>query len=53
MHPMFVTLFLPDDTDDLLAEEESRRRAVNRARLSRSRLTTRATTPDRNRRPRR
>ena len=31
MHPMFVKLFLEDDADDGLAEEE-RRRAVNRSR---------------------
>ncbi len=44
MHPMFVKLFLEADADDVLAEEEDRRRAANRTRRvlgSRSRLTTR------------
>ena len=31
MHPMFVKLFLENDADDVLAEEEDRRRAANRA----------------------
>ena len=34
MHPMFVKLFLENDADDVLAEEEDRRRAANRARRS-------------------
>ena len=37
MHPMFVQLFLENGADDMLAEEEHRRRTVNRARRSRSR----------------
>jgi len=54
MHPMFVKLFLENDADDVLAEEEDRRRAANRARRvlgSRSRLAIRATARDRDRRP--
>jgi hypothetical protein len=54
MHPMFVKLFLEADADDVLAADEDRRGAANRARRvlgSRSRLTTRATPGDRDRRP--
>jgi hypothetical protein len=51
MHPMFVTLFLENDADDMLAEEEDRRRAANRARRSRSRQATRVYARDRDRRP--
>jgi hypothetical protein len=28
MHPMFVKLYLDNDADDVLAEEENRRRAA-------------------------
>jgi hypothetical protein len=49
MHPMFVTLYLENDADEVLAEEENRRRAANRARRARTRLTR--TAGDRNRRP--
>ena len=48
MHPMFVTLYLENDADEVLAEEETRRRAANRAR---TRLTTTRTAGDRHRRP--
>jgi hypothetical protein len=41
MHPMFVELYLESSTDDVLAEEEVRRRAANRARRARSRQATR------------
>ena len=51
MHPMFVTLFLENDADDVLGEEEDRRRAANRARRSRSRQATRVIARDRDRRP--
>ena len=51
MHPMFVTLYLDNDADDVLAEQEDRRRAASRARRARSRLTTTRTAGDRNRRP--
>ena len=35
MHPMFVKLFIEPDADDLLAEEEDRRRSARRARRTR------------------
>jgi hypothetical protein len=38
MHPMFVKLYLQTSEDDLLAEEQDRRRAANRARRTRSRV---------------
>ena len=41
MHPMFVKLYLENDADDVLAEEENRRRAANRARRARTRLRLR------------
>jgi hypothetical protein len=50
MHPMFVKLFLEDDADDSLAEEE-RRRAASRARRTRVRQAARVTVRDRDRRP--
>jgi hypothetical protein len=51
MHPMFVKLYLENDADDLLAEEEARRRAANRARRARARQATRVIARDRDRRP--
>jgi hypothetical protein len=48
MHPMFVKLYLENDADDVLAEE-NRRRAANRARRARTRLTTTRTAGDRRR----
>jgi hypothetical protein len=50
MHPMFVKLYLDNDADDVLAEED-RRRAANRARQARSRRATRVVARDRDRRP--
>lgn len=50
MHPTFVKLFLETGMDDLLAEEEDRRRAVNRGRRARSRVATRTVVRDRDRR---
>ena len=50
MHPMFVKLFLENSDDDVLAEEEDRRRPANRARRSRPRRTITHTTRDRDRR---
>jgi hypothetical protein len=50
MHPMFVKLFLENSADDVLAEEEDRRRAANRARRSRSRQAITRTTRDQDRR---
>ena len=49
MHPMFVKLYLENDADDVLAEEENRRRAANRARRARSRQATRVVARDRGR----
>ena len=53
MHPMFVELFLETCADDALAEEEDKRRTVNRARRNRSRMATRLTVTarERNHRP--
>jgi hypothetical protein len=51
MHPMFVQLFLETSEDDLLAEEKDRRRAANRARRTRSRVTARVPARDRDRQP--
>ena len=51
MHPMFVQLFLANDADDVLAEEEDRRRAATRARRVRSRRAITHTVRDRDRRP--
>jgi hypothetical protein len=50
MHPMFVELFLEADADDLLADEEERRRRTIRARRSRSRAALRVTTRAQDRR---
>jgi hypothetical protein len=51
MHPMFVKLFLETDADEVLAGEQDKRRTTNRARRSRSRMTTRVTARDPDRRP--
>ena len=50
MHPMFVKLYLENSADDMLAEEEDRRRA-SRARRVRARRATRLVVRDRDRRP--
>ena len=53
MHPMFVRLFIETDTDDLLAEEQDRKRrarAVRRGRSARARKVA-VGHPDRPRRP--
>jgi hypothetical protein len=44
MHPMFVKLYLENGADDMLAEEEDRRRAANRSRRARARETRLAST---------
>ena len=36
MHPMFVTLFIETDADDLLTEEQDRKRRAHAARRARS-----------------
>jgi hypothetical protein len=52
MHPMFVTLFIQPDVDDLLAEEQDRKRRAHAARRGRSTRVMRvAAHPDRPRRP--
>jgi len=53
MHPMFVKLYLEAEADDLLAEDEQRRRSANRARHNRSRTLVRVTARAGDRRPRR
>jgi hypothetical protein len=53
MHPVFVTLFIETDTDDLLAEEQDRKRRAHAARRGRAARIPRTTAahPDRPRRP--
>jgi hypothetical protein len=53
MHPMFVTLFLETDADDLLTEEQDRKRRAHAARRDRSArvMVVAAAKPDRPRRP--
>ena len=52
MHPMFVTLFIETDADDLLAEEQDNKRRSRAARRGRSArvMTAAAAPPDRPRR---
>ena len=53
MHPLFVTLFIETDADDLLTQEQHKRRRARSARRSRSARAARvpATNRDRLRRP--
>ena len=53
MHPMFVTLFIETDADDLLTEERDRKRRAHAVRRGRSAWVMRvaAANPDRPRRP--
>jgi hypothetical protein len=53
MHPMFVTLFIETDADDLLTEEQDRKRHAHAGRRGRSARVRRvaAADPDRPRRP--
>jgi hypothetical protein len=53
MHPMFVTLFIETDADDLLAEEQDKKRRARAVRRGRSARASRvaAAQPDRPRRP--
>jgi hypothetical protein len=53
MHPIFVRLFIETDTDDLLAEEQDRKRRAHAARRARSARVMRvaAANPERPRRP--
>jgi hypothetical protein len=51
MHPLFVTLFIETDADDLLTEEQDRKRRVRAARRAGSaRIVRTAVSPDRPRR---
>ena len=53
MHPMFVRLFIETDADDLLIEDQDRKRrarAVRRGRSARV-MTVAVANPDRPRRP--
>lgn len=51
MHPMFVKLFIETDADDLLTEEQDRKRHVRAARRAKSARVVRAdVSPDRPRR---
>jgi hypothetical protein len=53
MHPMFVTLFIETDADDLLTEERDKQRWARRGRRTRSARVIRAVAanPNRPRRP--
>ena len=52
MHPMFVALFITADANDLLTEEQDRRRRVRQARRGRPARVVRASAnPDYSRRP--
>ena len=53
MHPLFVTLFIETDADDLLAGERDRKRRARAVRRGRSARASRAAAarPDRPRRP--
>lgn len=53
MHPLFVTLFIETDADDLLTEEQDRKRHAHAARRARSARAIRAAAanPGRPRRP--
>ncbi len=54
MHPMFVKLFIETDGDDLLAEEEAKRRRARRAGRNRpAAVPVRAAARDRDLQPRR
>jgi hypothetical protein len=46
-----VKLYLEDSADDVLAEEEDRRRSANRSRRARSRQAVRVIARDRDGRP--
>jgi hypothetical protein len=52
MHPMFVALFIETDADDVLTEEQDRKRHARAARRGRTaRVMRTAAKPDRPRRP--
>jgi len=53
MHPMFVTLFIETDADDLPTEKQDKKRRAHAARRGRSArvMKVAAANPDRSRRP--
>ena len=52
MHPMFVAVFIEIDADDVLTEEQDRKRRAHAGRRGRSARVMRiAAKPDRPRRP--
>lgn len=52
MHPMFVALFIETDADDLLTEEQDRKRRARATKRGRSARVMRVgANPDRPRRP--
>jgi hypothetical protein len=53
MHPMFVELFIQTDADDLVAEEEAKRRRARRSRRDRPAVAVKVAAHDRNLQPRR
>jgi hypothetical protein len=53
MHPMFVKLFIETDADDLLAEEEAKRRHARRTRRIRPAMAVRSVPRDLSCRPQR
>jgi hypothetical protein len=53
MHPMFKELFIQTDADDLLAEDDRRRRRVSRARRARPAVIIRPAARNGQRQPRR
>ena len=53
MHPMFVELFIETDADDLVAEEEVKRRRARRSRRDRPAVAVKVAAHDRNLQPRR
>jgi hypothetical protein len=52
MHPLFKELFIQADADDLLAEQDRRRRRVSRARRTRPAMIIRPAARNGQRRPR-
>ena len=53
MHPMFVKLFIEADADDLLAEEEAKRRRARRSQRHRPAAVVKTASRDRSLRPQR
>jgi hypothetical protein len=51
MHPLFVKLFIETDADDLLAEEQAKRRHARRTRRTRPAIAVRSVPRDLSCRP--